>query len=348
MAIGGMLMKRIGILTFWGVPNYGAWAQSYALNKVVKDIVGDEVAVEHIDYLSQIHHDSYYKKNIRLKNAFKYTWDSVPHTKKLSKEDISCEKFDLLITGSDAIWEFSVPEMGYDERLIGNGLNCSKLVSYAASFGVTTLEDNLPDFIKNGLEKYDEISVRDDNSRQIVSRLRNYEINPEIVVDPVLLWDFKHDTNIKDSIYPDYIAVYGTKWNPEYIDYAKMFAKEKKCILISIGDTNEWCDVNLRMVELRGFEWIGMIRNAKYVFTSTYHGLLFGLSLGKQVKFDMVPYVRNRASTVLNKLEIDDYYGDVKSVQDVFENSWNYEVIDTKLVELRNKSIEWLTNAIKG
>ncbi len=348
VVVRGIKMNKIGILTFWGVPNYGAWAQSYALNKIVKGIVKEKYEVAHINYLCQIHNDLYYLDNIRLKNSFDYSWREIPHTNQMNGDEISKEYFDILITGSDSIWEFSLPEMGDDVHLIGNSLNSPRIISYAASFGITSLKNTLPDYIRDGLKNYEAISVRDDNSQEVVYSLMDQKVLAPIHLDPVLLWDFKNDQHVKDCIYTSYIAVYGTKWSREFIDYAKMFAKEKNLILISIGDNNTWCDVCMRMIELRCHEWIGMIKNAEYVFTSTYHGLLFSIALDKQFKFDMVPYVRNRAITILNNIGVDSYYGDGKTLEEVFDTTLKYNTINKKLNKLRKESIGWLSNAIKG
>jgi len=42
-------------------------------------------------------------------------------------------QWDIVITGSDAIWEYSIKEFGDGVHLIGNKIKCNKLVSYAAS-----------------------------------------------------------------------------------------------------------------------------------------------------------------------------------------------------------------------
>ena len=70
-----MTGKRIGILTFWEVPNYGAWTQAYALNNIVKSLACPQDIVEHINYLHPIHHSLYYKNDERLYNSFLYSWN---------------------------------------------------------------------------------------------------------------------------------------------------------------------------------------------------------------------------------------------------------------------------------
>ena len=51
-------MKKIGILTYWGVANYGAWTQAYALNKVLTNMYPN-CDVKHVAYLEQSHWNSY-------------------------------------------------------------------------------------------------------------------------------------------------------------------------------------------------------------------------------------------------------------------------------------------------
>ena len=52
-------MKRLGILTFWNVPNYGAFMQAYALQKVLENRYTD-YDVKQIPYINQRHYDEYY------------------------------------------------------------------------------------------------------------------------------------------------------------------------------------------------------------------------------------------------------------------------------------------------
>ena len=53
----------MGILTFWDVPNYGTFAQAYALQRVLdKRCAGRDI--KQIAYLDEKHYNSYYKKEI--------------------------------------------------------------------------------------------------------------------------------------------------------------------------------------------------------------------------------------------------------------------------------------------
>lgn len=330
--------KRIGILTFWGVPNYGAWAQAYALNNLVKSIVSDENNVEHINYLHPKHFSIYYEKDERLYNSFSYSWNIIPHTPKYNADELESQKFDIIITGSDAIWAFDIKNFGDDIHLIGNNLNTDKLVAYAPSFGNIGMLEQYDSWIIDGLKKYDNIAVRDKNSKNIVKHLTS-NMDPDIVLDPTLVWNFEQDINVVSPTYKNYIAVYGHIWDSYFIEKTVKFAKEKGLKLISIGYMNDWCDMSLKMIELRTLEWLGMIKNASYVVTSTFHGLMLGLSFHKQVKFYQGQHVKYRSQTLKEELKLPDHTNE-------YSDEFDYEYIDKKLESLREKSITYLKNIL--
>lgn len=334
------MKKNLGILTFWGVPNYGAWTQAYALNNVTRNLLGDEYDVRHINYLHPTHFASYYAKDEKLWNNFSYSWDVIAHTERLSAEELERCEFDTIITGSDAIWEFDIEAFGGDTHLIGNNLNTKNLIAYASSFGTMTAEVSFDGWVYEGLKKYNSISVRDENSAAIVKKLIRTE--PQIVLDPALLWDFKNDTNIVEPFIDSYILVYGRNWTEEFIQSAQGLAKEKKCKLVSVGYINKWCDRSYRMTELRCFEWIGMFKNAVCVITSMFHGLMLGLAFEKQVKFLAVPYVQKRAQTLLQRLDID-----VGNVEKVFTSDIDYVRVNKKLGQMRKNSLDYLNEALR-
>ena len=82
--------------------------------------------------------------------------------------------------------------MGYSPELFGKNNHAKKLITYAASFGNTTLE-KLEKYKKANevgalLKKFDAISVRDANSGTIVEQLTGKE--PVYNLDPVLTYDY--------------------------------------------------------------------------------------------------------------------------------------------------------------
>lgn len=329
---------KIGILTYWSVANYGAWTQAYALNKTLSKMFPED-QIEHIAYLEESHWNSYYLNDDKGYNCFQYNWNEIPHSKELTADDIDSYACDLLITGSDSIWEeINSGVFSSDWHLVGLGFkNCKKIISYAASAGSITKYDEISFKMKEGLNKYDSISVRDENTRELVKELTGR--NASVVLDPSLLWDFQNDVNVKKTSYNHYIAVYGCQWSEEFIKNARKFAMENNYKLISIGFVNQWCDINYKRLELRSFEWLGMIKHADYVFTSTFHGLMLSLAFRRQLKFCQVDYVKNRSQTLIDALELSDKIY-------TFETRIDYERVDDLLETMRKESIDWIRKAI--
>lgn len=332
-------MKKIGILTYWGVANYGAWTQAYALNKVLTNMY-PACDVKHICYLEQSHWDSYYENDKKGLNNFVYNWNDIPHTHQLSAKELEQEFFDVIVTGADSIWEeIFTGVISSDWHLIGKNLeNCKKIISYAPSSGVFDGNDGIPEQAIEGLNKYDSISVRDETTQAFVKKAIGVEA--PIVVDPALLWDFSLDKAVKKTCFNDYIAVYGVSWTPEFIENVKEYAKKNGLQLISIGFINDWCDINFRRNELRALEWIGMFASADCVVTSTFHGLMMGLNYKKTIKFCQVDYVKNRSQTLIDLCKIPNHAID-------FETNIDYNYINEKLDETRKKSLDWLKRAVE-
>lgn len=331
-------MRKISILTFWGVANFGAWTQAYALNKILHQICDQDTIIEHIAYLEKSHWDMYYKHDSRLNNAFSYSWDLIPHTDIIDKNELEKRDFDIVCIGSDSVWELN-PHFNDDMHLFGQQIKYNKLFSYATSFGNIRKED-LPKQIRDtDFNSFENISVRDSNSQLIIEELTG--ITPKIVVDPALLWNFRSDRNVKTPVFDKYILVYGASWTDDFIYEARKYARKHDLKLISAGFTNAWCDMNLRLVELRAIEWIGLFARAEKVYTSTFHGLMMGLNFERDIKFCQVEYVKNRSQTLIDELDI------AYDIQN-FDRTICYEMVNKKLETMKRESMEYLSEGIKS
>lgn len=353
------MKKEISILTFWGVPNYGAFAQAYALNSILRTMQ-TEYSVNHIGYLHPEHKKLYFEKrpprlkrmrtilNPRyywmwikyLKNKkieyphFTADWDKIPHEVIETEKELEEKEWDIIFTGSDAIWEYSVKAFGDDIHLIGNNLNCHRLYAYAASFGDMDLKSDFPNFVGQGLSNYHKISVRDEMSGKIVKHFTGAA--PEIVLDPTLLWNFKEDSNIPKPMYENYILVYGREFSDEMIKEIQEYARAHQLQIIGAGLAPEWCDLKLK--DIGPLEWIGMFAKAEFVVTCTFHGLMFSINYNKKVLFNQVKYVANRSETLLLDLGLSKLYHENVTLKKILDYPWNYEEINKKLNAMRNDS----------
>lgn len=365
-------MSKIGILTFWNVPNYGTFLQAYALQKIVSKIkMNDDV--RQIAYLNDKHYKMYYalfnttfrfgffdprtyvnavKRGLsgkirELKPFLNYYNDYICHTNTFDGIELKNEKFDTVILGSDIVWDYSIDFFGNDIFLFGNSLNCNNIISYAASFG--TIKDSVicPSFVKDGLNKLASISVRDENSQNLVRKYVGKE--SEIVCDPTFLWNFMEDNNIPEIGHKKYIIVYGSNFSKDLIDGCIRFAQKNNLKIIcldSLDDNFDWCDENVKQNKLNPFQWLAYFKNAECIFTCTFHGLMFGLIFKKRIVFSPTQFILDKASSLIAFLNLEDVLVKFNSFENKAEWSWDYSKIDVKINELKQKSMDFLIKSL--
>ena len=175
---------KVGILSMQKVMNYGSFLQGFALKKTIEELghqcefidieqgrVFPELkrsytfllkkAVERYmkwDVLTRLRYTCIFQKrfNTEFFNLLGVNTHTITH-------------FDAVVIGSDEVFNFAqrVP-WGYTPQLYGKVSNANKVISYAGSFGHTTMQDiehyGVKDEIKNALFSMAAISVRDKNS----------------------------------------------------------------------------------------------------------------------------------------------------------------------------------------
>lgn len=361
----------IGILTFWNVPNFGAFCQAYALNKTVKSIVGDKTEVVHIGYIHPVHNRLYRERNrptlSGLKSLlslnfymgnfrfffgrkihypkFDAAWDKIPHIDFYTDDDLEKYHFQNVILGSDSIWEYSTKDFGEDRHLVGLDIHSKKIVAYAPSFGDMTVNDSFPEFVKEGLSGLDKITVRDRTSAEIVSMLLG-GAHPDIVLDPTFLWEFTTDSNVIVPKERKYILVYGTNYTEAIVNEVREFAAMEGLQIIGAGLAPQWCDKIL--TELSPFEWIGLFREAKFVVTCTFHGLMFSIHFRKKVLFYQVEHVKNRSQWLLELTGLSKIYTKKPNIKEMLDYDWNYDEIYLSIQKEKDKSIKLLKEMLAG
>lgn len=346
--------------------------QAYALQQVLSSSLPDD-EVRQIGYLSKRHYDSYYAvvdfnfkfwlinphfyKNIlsSLKNIkhtyntrkFLRYYEKIPHIAISSANKRNEMMFDVVILGSDIIWDYSQRQFGADGYLFGLGFNAHRIVAYAPSFGTVTPDMPIPEYVRNGLNRLTEISVRDENSANIVEKITGNKTC--IVLDPTLLWNFKTDENIVLPNCENYILVYGIEFSEELIGQAKKYAAEKHLKLIWLKSGNEnfdWCDVAIDQDQLSPFEWAGYFQGAEAIMTSRYHGLLFGLIFEKKIIFFPIPFIMAKADSLIAALDLKTVLVDYTDFANKINWMWDYSSINEKLNCLRVSSKVFLREAI--
>lgn len=369
-------MNKIGIYTFWNVPNYGTFMQAYALQNVI-DRLCSNACVQQINYLDSVHYSKYYNivpkgfvnpwinigfyktvcknvlsfKQIKRRKKFLKYYEAISQTERLSVEELESLRFDCVVLGSDIVWDWSIESFNHDPHLFGNGFNCSKVISYACSFGTVKQDMRAPEYVKTGLDLQRAISVRDQNSVNLVKQISGRAA--EIVADPTFLWDMESDKNIPGrKIKYKYIIVYGPEFEIELINGAKKYAKEHDLRLVcldSMDDSFDWCDISVSQDDMTPFDWCSYFKYAEIIFTCTYHGLMFGLIFNKPIVFSPRRFILDKVSSLMEYVGIRQPFIELQEFQEKADWNWqsNYKnVINPRINALKKRSIQYLEKSL--
>lgn len=364
-----MMKYDIGIQTFWNVPNYGTFAQAYALHKILQELNIDK-EVKQIAHLDQHHYNFYFNRKAYLrdfpvwkkafwmnflvrdnkveakKKIFCDSYELIPHTAAIDSNNVHKICFNKVFLGSDIIWDFSIEAFNNDPMLFGIGFN-AEINSYAASFGTVKIDTVIPKYVENAIKKMKYISVRDEKSAEIINKITGDY--PAIVLDPTWLWDFNSDKNILKPEDEDYILVYGQDFTKEFVENLVAYAKknEKKIVALDCNnDHYEWCDKMIGQSNLSPFRWIGYFKYATAVATSTFHGITFSLIFNKKFAFCKSDFIMAKIDKFLKEIDLYGLYNQNQdNVESMIEHDFDYihinEIVDRK----RKKSIEFLQKA---
>lgn len=273
---------RIGIVTFHWADNYGAVLQAYALQRY---LIGEGHEVDVVDYRPSWAKDA--NKIPRPKNPKDYIRyiDQKIKRSRFDRFRNKCLKinrdlhsdYDILITGSDQVFNPDIicKDGKLDTRYLLDWPNECVKVSYAASFGNSTLDVKYEDIFKNQLSGFRLLSVREESGVVILSNLGLQ--NSTIVPDPTFL--------IKD--FP-YLINNSPRKNKNYI-FEFMFHRTNQSD-ITVNRISRILGVNKtkRIINFRQFchgskgllsptvsGWISIIRNSSFVVTDSFHCTVF-------------------------------------------------------------------------
>lgn len=345
---------KIGILTYHEGINHGGFFQAFSTYSFLKSKSYD---VEIINYKNKTHWLVEYKaflfaknpknlvSNIRKILAFKKDQKQMnlgPLKKDASKIK---ENYDVIVVGSDIVWNYEWDFLGKDPVYFGQGLNSKKWISYAPSFGAVDCENTvIPDYVSNGLQKFDHISVRDENSKCIVKKACGKEA--KVVLDPTFLLE----TNGMEKpikVNEPFLLVYAYTLRDTDISQIIAFAKKNKLKVVAVGYSQPWADFNI--INLGPFEWIGYFDKASYVLTGTFHGTLYSLKYRKNFITSNNKGISNKTKTILSKLGLLDRLTEGElNFEQLYLNGIDYDQVTDLLMPLIDDSKKYLIKAVEN
>lgn len=366
---------NVGILTFFNAHNYGAVLQAYALKNYISSL-GHHCVI--LNYRNKYIDRTYpqrlkprirkkdflnpkriceNKREIRLWAISRKSW-AIQYQKfedfivrylldgKCENWREQADQCDLILFGSDQIWEKNI--IGTRDKIFrGDFQTTASKVSYAAS--CYSEQSAMDEKLINSLKKFKSISVREEKIAEILkSRLgRNYDV--ETVYDPVFLPDIDiYQKFFKKPAYIDtpYILFYMVVEDKELSKISEYFRKECGRNILEIHyykdiDRNE----DWQRADVGPQEFIGLIKNAEYIFTNSFHGTAFSLIFHKQ----FIAVSRNmRILNLLQTLGLDDRAVlNLDGAQKLLDIEIIYDGITEKMDWMLEKSRQFLNAALK-
>lgn len=348
---------KVGIVTVHDSNNYGSFLQAYAL-KIVLEGYGHEV------YFSRTRDKKLLKSifvpKILQKKLLKHPIQVISD-RKIGKEkrkaflkdqevfnEIDAEelkKMDVVILGSDEIWNTQVPTF---RTGIFYGAGLENLIAYAVSVGRAEKKDIfLNEEIVRNIRRIPDIMVRDLRTKKIVEDITG-EIS-EIVCDPTFLVDtsvFKSESKNRDVCASAYLLIYSYSIDEKLKLKIQKFAKDNNLKIVSACFKYQWADYNVMCGPL---EFCEIIAKASYVITTTFHGTIFSVLNEKQ--FISFP-ASIKTVDLLIRLGLQDRImnceiSDQEMSNCLKQNRINYDKVNKVIADFRNASLRLLENSIQ-
>lgn len=289
----------------------------------------------------------------RKQNFLKFN-QSIPHSQKVyNQNDVASanDVYDLFITGSDQVWHPSAINQAYSLEFVKE----KPKISYAASISKSSLTDNQKEYFKNFLKDYKAVSVREQNAVDILKDLS--PVSVDWVLDPTMLLPADDWQQILQEcdVKGEYLFCYFLGDDKNQRKRAKEYAKQNGLKIVDIphlqgryekADKN-FADISIQDASPEQFLWL--IKNAKCVFTDSFHSTVFSLIFKKQFYvFERAGYkgMGGRIVSLLSLFDLNDRFVlDEKSKNLDYVNGLNkidFSKDFDKFNQMKNKSINFL------
>lgn len=340
------MQKEAGIITLYASQNFGAFLQGYAMQITLKKMGYNSEFIKYADldiheFIFMIKTKNVKLAAFRIRQYFKYCISR--KLLNIAKKKYNGEHKELVVIGSDTLWDVQNPTIKDSYYFLGFDLNSDTILAYAPSANGTSAMEFKEHYTREGLfSNFSAIAVRDQHTADMV-----YEITgvlPQVVLDPTLLLDSNEYPIVENVKERNYVLVYGYSFSEKERQVIQQYATKNNLRTVSIGLLNSWCDKNIAAtVE----EFLGYVSKAHCVFTSTFHGTIFSIIFQKQ----FVTFARNnyKVLDLLEKLELLDRNASktLENFDRLADDCINYAVVNEKIRKLRECANLYLTNNSK-
>lgn len=289
-----------------------------------------------------------FKKNFNLTYPYK-TYDELTKL---------CDGYSSVIVGSDQLWlPVNVVADYYTLNWVPDHVN---KISYATSFGISEISKKYKGSYKKFLDRMENLSVREESGCKLIESISNRKAT--LVCDPTMLLTKEEWMKIQKEepiIEGRYILCYFLGNNIEHRKFAERLRDKTGLRIVSLNHADEYVKYSDIFADYTPYdigpsEWINLIRNAEYVCTDSFHGTVF--SLINNTKFFTFERYSNKNSKVSTNSRIYSLLSIVnlkerimkgtEEIENVINLEINFKEVNTKMLEFRNRSKEYLIKAL--
>lgn len=363
---GREISMKIGIATFNNALSYGAMMQAFALKSFFEElgheayILNCECNGNRIEQKKIILNGNIIKKFLKILIYYFY------EKRKLKEKENKFEEFrrnylysddsnlkrlqntDLIVCGSDQIWNIDITKEYYDLFFGINKLNIPAM-AYAGSAGdISYVKDNENKFFQK-IRCLDKISCRE---KELNDFLVQRGIKSIVVVDPTLLMDsfsFDKKLNVGKPIKQEkYVFLFRLGKDNLLYKTVKKFSRSLKCKYFEIQGSGIPHSFNKnRLGDASPIEFLNYIKYANCVVTDSFHGVALSIVYKKDFYVVLPKKRATRISGLLEQLDLTERI--IESVEKIPERivTIDYHKVEKKLLKLKRCSCEYLKESVK-
>lgn len=225
----------------------------------------------------------------RLQKVFhRFNRELTPHSEAVYT-DLTVRKavpeYDMFITGSDQVWN---PVWYFPPYFLDFVPASVPKLAYAASIGHTQLPEKVRTVYRGHLKDFIGVSVREQDAVALLDGVAPGDV--ECVLDPTLLLDREqwHQVAQPPAMDKPYVFCYFLGDGLAERQVAAAYAKARGLQLVTIPNATglvhkndtDFGDVRLEDPSVEAF--LGLIEEAEYVFTDSFHASVFSLICQRQ------------------------------------------------------------------
>ena len=363
-------MKTVGIVSYnihCNFTNYGSALQSWALCRTIERLGYKPVLM---DYCPDVLRDA------NPLDPFKKMWDKDEESRRMCEltmpairenykkfdrfyaerfnrsraytsenfnDCVGVEGLDGFVCGSDTI--FCIDEFkGFEDGYYAN-YPCMKgrSVAYAASFGDSHFQPSDYDILKDRLQNFKAIALRENLMAPYVSAHANIPVAR--VTDPTLLLNTEDYNSIASSgnatSSGKYLLLYTRRYNPKLESFAINYAAEHGLHVVEISLRAKNADIGHEMRYDAGVEeFLSLMRGASFVVTNSFHGLIFAVQYSRPFAVFSRESGDSKIGEVLDLFGLSDRL--IHDGAEYKDRELNFAKVHERIDAARHQSIEFL------